>query len=80
MLVILIGTRMDIIALIYAGWLCILFAVKRETKARIWPVFQWFIVVFIILQYVIVVNLPPFFCFSKCFNSIDISLFAETRV
>lgn len=65
MLVILIGTRMDIVALIYAGWLCILFAVKRETKARIWPVFQWFIVVLIIIQYVVVVDLPPLFCFSK---------------
>lgn len=65
MLVILIGTRMDIVALIYASWLCILFASKRETKARIWPVFQWFIAVLIIIQYVIVVDLPPLFCFSK---------------
>lgn len=68
MLVILIGTRMDIVALLYAGWLCILYTVKRDTKARIWPIFQWFIVVLIIIQYLTVVNLPPLFCFSKSFN------------
>lgn len=67
LLVILVGTRMDVIALIYAGWLCVLFAASREMKAKIWPVFQWFIVVMIIIQYVIVVNLPPAFCFRNFF-------------
>lgn len=68
MLVVLIGTRMDIIALIYACWLCVLFAIPRELKARIWPAFQWFIVALIIIQYVVVVDLPPLFCFREYFN------------
>lgn len=67
MLVVLIGTRMDVVALIYAAWLCILFASSRENKARLWPIFQWLIVALIILQYVVVVDLPPFFCFRKYF-------------
>lgn len=64
MLVILISGRADIIAVIYTVWLCILFGASRETKHRIWPVFQWFIVVFIIIQYIIVVNIPPSLCFD----------------
>lgn len=69
MIVVLISARLDIIAILYTGWLCLLFSVNRETKARIWPIFQWFIVVLILLQYVLVVNLPPFLCFSKRFPS-----------
>lgn len=65
MIVILISARLDIIAFLYTGWLCLLFSVSRETKARIWPIFQWFIVAFILIQYVLAVNLPPFLCFRK---------------
>lgn len=65
MIVILISARLDIVAILYTGWLCLLFSVSRMTKARIWPIFQWFIVVLILIQYVLVVNLPPFLCFSK---------------
>lgn len=65
MTVILISARLDIIAILYTGWLCLLFSVSRETKARIWPIFQWFIVTLILIQYILAVNLPPFLCFSK---------------
>lgn len=65
MIIALIGTRMDIIALFYAIWLCILFIVSRETKARIWPLFKWFIVIFLLIQYIVVVGLPPSLCFGK---------------
>lgn len=62
MLAILISSRMDIVAVLYAFWLCFLFGVSRETKHRIWPIFQTFIVILIVIQYVITVNLPPFLC------------------
>lgn len=65
MIVILISARLDIIAILYTGWLCLLFSVSRETKSRIWPIFQWFIVTLILIQYILAVNLPPFLCFSK---------------
>ncbi|XP_031619375.1 piezo-type mechanosensitive ion channel component isoform X7 [Contarinia nasturtii] len=64
MLAILIGARMDIVAVLYAVWLCILFGVSRETKHRIWPIFQSFIVILIVVQYITAVNLPPFICFN----------------
>lgn len=63
-MVILIAARMDIVAIFYTVWLCFLFTVSRTNKARIWPVFEWFIVVLIILQYVLAVNLPPDLCFK----------------
>lgn len=64
MLVILISSRQDIIAVLYTFWLCFLFGISREMKHRIWPIFQSFIVILIVIQYIIAVNLPPFFCFG----------------
>lgn len=64
MMVLLISARMDIISVVYAVWLWAIFASSREGKRRIWSTFQWFIVVMIIVQYVIVVNVPPFLCFG----------------
>lgn len=62
MLAILISARMDIVAVLYTVWLLILFGVSRETKHRIWPIFQSFIVILIVIQYIVAVNLPPFLC------------------
>lgn len=62
MLVVVISYRLDAIASIYTIWLSILFGVSRGTKYRIWPIFQWFIVALIVLQYVLVVDLPPLLC------------------
>lgn len=62
MLAIVISARMDIVAVLYAVWLCILFGTTRETKHRIWPIFQSFIVILIVIQYIVAVNLPPFLC------------------
>lgn len=62
MTAILISARMDIIAVLYAIWLCILFGTTRATKHRIWPIFQTFIVISIVVQYILAVDLPPFLC------------------
>lgn len=69
MLVILIAARMDIVAFMYTIWLCLLFTSSRAVKAQIWPAFQWFIVAFIVIQYVIAVDLPPFFCYEYPWNA-----------
>lgn len=50
MLAISISARMDVVAVLYAVWLCILFGTSRATKHRIWPIFQTFIVILIIVQ------------------------------
>ncbi|XP_055299200.1 piezo-type mechanosensitive ion channel component isoform X31 [Sitodiplosis mosellana] len=62
MLAILISARMDVVAVLYAIWLCLLFGVSREMKHRIWPIFQSFIVILIVIQYIFAVNMPPFLC------------------
>lgn len=69
MLAILISARMDIVAVLYTIWLLILFGVSRETKHRIWPIFQSFIVILIVIQYIVAVNLPPFLCISMLTSS-----------
>lgn len=68
MLAILISTRMDIIAVLYAFWLCILFGTSRAAKHQIWPIFQSFIVILIVIQYILAVNLPPFLCVGMLMN------------
>ncbi|XP_055681362.1 piezo-type mechanosensitive ion channel component isoform X3 [Lutzomyia longipalpis] len=62
--VIVIGIRMDIIALFYSIWLCFLFAAKREKMAMLWPAFQWFSAMSIVVQYIVIVGVPPGLCLS----------------
>lgn len=76
MLAILITARLDAIAVLYAIWLCILFATSRGTKQRFWPIFQSFIVILIVIQYVLAVDLPPFLCFGK----FDVSIKFDTNL
>lgn len=63
--VIVIGYRMDIIALFYSIWLCFLFAAKREKMAMLWPAFQWFSAFSIVVQYIVIVGVPPGLCLCK---------------
>nr|CAD7203170.1 unnamed protein product [Timema douglasi] len=65
MTVILIGSRMDVYAVLYGLWLCILFALKRETIARVWGFFQLFIIIVIPIQYAMAVGLPPGLCIGE---------------
>lgn len=66
-IVILIGSRMDLYAMLYALWLCLLITPRRHLLAKIWPVFKIFIIITIPLQYAFVVGLPPFLCIGKIF-------------
>ncbi|XP_075212450.1 piezo type mechanosensitive ion channel component isoform X3 [Lycorma delicatula] len=58
----LIGTRMDIWAVLYGFWLCALISPDRNFLSKIWGVFTLFIVTTIPLQYLLVVGLPPSLC------------------
>lgn len=60
--VIVIGIRMDIVALLYAIWLSCIFYVDRRKLAAIWPAFQWYIAFSIVIQYVLIVGAPPGLC------------------
>lgn len=60
--VIVIGLRMDIVALLYAIWLSCIYYVDRRKLAALWPAFQWFIALSIVIQYVLIVGAPPGLC------------------
>lgn len=66
MLVVLIGHRMDMVALVYVGWLCMLFRSDVACQKRVWPYFRVFIIALTLLQYVAAVGLPPFLCIGEC--------------
>ncbi|XP_050528332.1 piezo-type mechanosensitive ion channel component-like isoform X3 [Daktulosphaira vitifoliae] len=68
---ILIGTRMDLYAVIYTLWLLFFVMLSRETLAKLWLVFMFFIVVTIPLQYAIVIGLPPNLCFDWPWDNSD---------
>jgi hypothetical protein len=60
-----IGTRMDLYAVLYGIWLCVLVIMKRGTLAKIWGVYQVFIVMLVPIQYAMRVGLPPALCIGK---------------
>ncbi|CAH1388772.1 unnamed protein product [Nezara viridula] len=62
--VILIGTRMDIYACIYAIWIFLLITPRRSVLSVVWPILTIFIAISIPFQYSLVVGLPPFLCFN----------------
>lgn len=56
----LICVRKDILSIIYIIWLCISLCLQRHLKQFIWPIFQNFITITIIMQYAVILNLPSF--------------------
>jgi len=61
----LIGTRMDVYAVLYGIWLCVLVIMKRAYLAQIWGIYQLFIVILVPIQYAMAVGLPPALCIGK---------------
>ena len=64
----LIGTRMDLYAVLYGVWLCVLVIMRREKLAKIWGIYQVFIVMLIPIQYAMAVGLPPGLCINYPWN------------
>lgn len=60
-----IGTRLDVYSVVYSVWLMIMFAMKRRTISKIWPIFKIFLMVLVPLQYAIVVAPPTWLCIGK---------------
>ncbi|XP_058977404.1 piezo-type mechanosensitive ion channel component isoform X1 [Musca domestica] len=54
--------RQDIVAVAYAVWLVLLLIFKRKKIAHFWGIFQIFILISIIVQYIVLVQLPPTMC------------------
>lgn len=64
-IVTLIGTRLDFYSVLYSVWLLLLFSLKRKTVARIWPCFRVFGIIFLPVQYAIVVAPPSWLCIGN---------------
>ncbi|XP_022214859.2 LOW QUALITY PROTEIN: piezo-type mechanosensitive ion channel component [Drosophila obscura] len=54
--------RQDIVAVAYALWLVVLLLLRRSQCAKIWGVFQAFFAISILMQYIVLVGLPPSSC------------------
>ncbi|KAH8281950.1 hypothetical protein KR054_004227 [Drosophila jambulina] len=54
--------RQDIVAVAYALWLVVLLLLRRSQCAKIWGVFQAFLAISILTQYIVLVGLPPSSC------------------
>ncbi|CAG2055147.1 unnamed protein product, partial [Timema podura] len=61
-MVVLIALRMDVYALFYAFWLCLLFSINRENLGKFWFFLQLFIMIVIPIQYFMVIGFPPGLC------------------
>lgn len=72
-IVTLIGTRLDFYSVLYSIWLLLFFSLKRKTVARIWPFFRVFAIIFLPIQYAIVVGPPSWLCIGKrCIKNIKL--------
>ncbi|XP_063838505.1 piezo-type mechanosensitive ion channel component isoform X2 [Ostrinia nubilalis] len=59
-----IGSRMDVYAVLYAGWLLVLVSMSRVRQARIWPVFTASVTVLVPVQYMLAVGFLPQLCIN----------------
>ncbi|XP_013133441.1 PREDICTED: piezo-type mechanosensitive ion channel component [Papilio polytes] len=57
-----IGSRMDVYAAVYAGWLLALVSCARARLARVWPAFTACLTVLVPLQYMLSVGFLPQLC------------------
>ncbi|CAL8113936.1 unnamed protein product [Orchesella dallaii] len=73
-LVAVIGTRLDIFSVLYSFWLIPMFCMRREKLATVWLPFIIFISVFLPIQYIFCVGLPPFLCAEYPWKDWDIEL------
>ncbi|RVE48798.1 hypothetical protein evm_006572 [Chilo suppressalis] len=66
-----IGSRMDLYAVVYSGWLLALVSVRRARQARIWPAFTACITALLPLQYMLAVGILPQLCVSYPWSGDD---------
>ncbi|CAG4998121.1 unnamed protein product, partial [Parnassius apollo] len=57
-----IGSRMDVYAAVYAGWLLVLVSCGRTRLARLWPAFTATVTALVPLQYMLALGFLPQFC------------------
>lgn len=75
---ILICLRKDLVSFVYIIWLCAIICLQRQRKQFIWPVFQYFVAITIVIQYAIMLNLPSFLQSHKDSGRQFLSLFIHS--
>ncbi|EFN75267.1 Protein FAM38B, partial [Harpegnathos saltator] len=71
-IVALIGTRLDFYSVLYCVWLLLFFSLKRKAVARLWPFFKVFAIIFLPVQYAIVVAPPSWLCIEYPWNESEV--------
>ncbi|XP_026726944.1 piezo-type mechanosensitive ion channel component isoform X3 [Trichoplusia ni] len=66
-----IGSRMDVYAVLYAGWLLVLVSMPRLAQARVWPTFTACVTILVPAQYMIAVGFLPQFCVAYPWDGSD---------
>lgn len=61
-IVLLMGKRMDMLALIYMACLFALFLGSPRIQRTVWPYFKLAVFVLTLLQYLMLLGVPPFLC------------------
>lgn len=64
---------MDMYSVVHSIWLCVMFSLKRSTLSRMWDVYLVFIAIFLPIQYLMTVGLPPSFCIGKYKTTVQLS-------
>ncbi|CAF3346333.1 unnamed protein product [Rotaria sp. Silwood1] len=70
--VIVIGVRLDVIAVFYAIWLGLFLISSRRFIKRIWPIYIFFQIISFLLQYLSAVGAPPILCFEYPWTNVNI--------
>ncbi|XP_030384822.1 piezo-type mechanosensitive ion channel component isoform X7 [Scaptodrosophila lebanonensis] len=65
--------RQDIVAVAYAICLIVMLLLRRSQLAKVWGVFQAFFAISILLQYIVLVGLPPKLCMVYPWDGADIA-------
>ncbi|XP_022128318.2 piezo-type mechanosensitive ion channel component isoform X4 [Pieris rapae] len=66
-----IGSRMDVYAVIYSAWLLALVSIRRKQLANLWPAFTALITLLVPLQYMLAVGFMPQFCIQYPWSGED---------
>ncbi|CAF1290556.1 unnamed protein product, partial [Rotaria sordida] len=77
--VIVVGIRLDMIAVLYSMWLGLFLISSRRIIQRIWPIYIFFLIISFPIQYMSAVGAPPFLCFNYPWANIKINGWVQLK-
>ncbi|XP_065675959.1 piezo-type mechanosensitive ion channel component 2-like [Hydra vulgaris] len=54
--------RGDVVAVIHSLWLFLFLSMRRKHSAKLWPIYIWFLSIFLVVQYLLILGWPPGLC------------------